>query len=329
MLKYDPIQWLMRQDDEAAVRARCALGLAREGDDTIARKVAERFAKAQLSDGSFDHSPMKTACVVCLLADMAPELSAEVMSQAGEFLLGLLEAQPGYRKAARVRPGALTAPWDLGGFFGACEATSDAYGPTDGACEMNIFREFEPLLGPKSPVRTERRSSFDRPGPGSCYDYGLVPLCYIIEALCRSEFHADKRLKPAINVLLAVQRQSGGWCRNPGGGFPCTLPAVRAIGAHPKLRQTPHAEAALAFLRASQTSPLGSKDQRQWRGAKLFAALHAVARFDLPLADEILTDGLKAVAGHQRQNGSFGTPCRTERVAAVIAARRRLEMKAR
>ena len=325
MLKYDPISWLMRQEDEAAVRARCALGLTREGDDTIARKVAARFAKSQLPDGSFDHSPMKTAGVVCLLADLASELSADVMSRAAEFLFGLLEAQPGYRKAARVRPGALTAPWDLGGFFGACESTSDAYEPTDGPREMNFFREFEPLLGPKSPVRTERRSSFDRPGPGSCYDYGLVPLCYIIEALCRSERHADKRLKPAVNVLLGAQRTSGGWCRNPGGGFPCTIPAVRAIGAHPKLRQTSHAETALAFLRNSQSSPLGSKSQRQWRGSKLFAALHAVARFDLALADEILADGLKAVAGHQRQNGSFGTPCRVERVAAVIAARKRLD----
>ena len=324
MLKYDPIPWLMRQEDEAAVRARCALGLPREGDDKIAHKVAARFAKSQLPNGSFDRSPMKTAGVVCLLADLGPELSAEVMSQAGEFLLGLLEAQPGYREATRVRPGALTEPWDLGGFFGACEATSNAYGPTDGACEMNFFREFEPLLGPKSPVRTERRSSFDRPGPGSCYDYGLVPLCYIIEALCRGERHADKRLKPAVNVLLGAQRTSGGWCRNPGGGFPCTIPAVRALGAHPGLRQGSQAGAALAFLRDSQSSPPGSKSQRQWRGSKLFAALDAVARFDLALADEILTDGLKAVAGHQRQNGSFGTPCRTERVAAVIAALRRL-----
>ena len=104
MLKYDPIPWLMRQEDEAAVRARCALGLAREGDDTIARKVVTRFANSQLPKGSFDRSPMKTACVVCLLADLAPELSADVMSRAGEFLFGLLAAQPGYRKADRMRP---------------------------------------------------------------------------------------------------------------------------------------------------------------------------------------------------------------------------------
>ena len=321
MLEHDPIPWLMTAEGEAAVRARSSLGLAREDDNKVKRSVAGRLAKSQLRDGSFDHSPMKTAGVLCLLADLAPESSEGVVSRAGEFLFDVLQSQPGYHKASHVRPGTLTTPCDLGGFFGPHEARNEPHVLAHGAREVNFLREFEPLLGPKSPVRTERRSSFDRPNPGCSYTWGLMPLCYIIEALARAGSHADPRLKPGVNVLLGAQRCDGGWCRNLGGGFPCTMPALRALGAHPKLRRGDHAKAVLAWLRESQSSP--------WRGSMLFAALDAVARFDLALADPILADGLKAVARHQRQNGSFGTPCRVERVAAVIAAHRRLEMMAR
>ena len=320
MLKHDPIPWLLSQDGRAAVRARRSLGLERQGDERAVRQIARQAARSQQADGSFSQSPMKTAGMVCLLADLATEASASVVSRAGEFLFGILHSQPGYEKAGSLRPGELTEPWDLGGFFG--EATPLT--PAQGAREVNFYREFEPLLGPKSPVRWQRRSSFDRVGPPSCHLWGLVPLCTIIEALCRAGFHADPRLRPAVSVMLAVQRASGGWCRNPGGGFECTLPAIRAFGAHPRLRRSSSAEAGLRFLRASQSSP-HSRDRSRWRGCNLFAALHAAARFEFPVATEIIEAGLEAAAQRQRRNGTFGTPCPVERVAAVIAASRRLE----
>jgi len=320
MLKHDPTPWLLAEKGEAAVRARRSLGLERQGDDEAVRRIVQRMAQSQLADGSFTHSPMKTAGVVCLLTDLATESSATVLSQAGEFLLGVLQSQPGYGKAKSLRPGGLTEPCDLGGFFG--EAT--ALTPAQGAREANFYREFEPLLGPKSPVRWRRRSSFDRVGPPSCHSWGLVPLCYVIEALCRGGFHSDPRLKPAVKAMLAAQRSSGGWCRNLGGGVECTLPALRAFGVHPKLRRESCAEAGLRFMRVSQSST-DSRSQSRWRGCNLFAALHAAARFDSPVAKEIIVSGLSVVAQQQRRNGTFGTPCPIERVAAVVAASRRLE----
>jgi hypothetical protein len=319
MLKHDPIPWLLWQEGEAAVRARRSLGLEREGDAEAVGGIVRRAARSQRTDGSFSHSPMKTAGVVCLLADLATESSAGVVAEAGEFLFGVLKAQPGYDKAKCLRRGELTEPWDLGGFFGEASPLT----PAEGAQEANFYREYEPLLGPKSPVRWRRRSSFDRAGPPSCHLWGLVPLAYIIEALCRGGFHADPRLRPAVNVLLAVQRPSGGWCRNPGGGFECTLPAIRAFGAHPKLRRGTSAEAGLRVLRASQCSP-HSRSRSRWRGCNLFAALHAAACFDSPVAKEIIVAGLSVAAQRQRRNGTFGTPCPVERVAAVVVASRRL-----
>ena len=61
MLEHDPIPWLMAAEGEEAVRARCSLELTREGDSKATRNIAWRLAKSQLPDGSFDHSPMKTA----------------------------------------------------------------------------------------------------------------------------------------------------------------------------------------------------------------------------------------------------------------------------
>jgi len=174
-------------------------------------------------------------------------------------------------------------------------------------------------------VRSVRRSNLDRAaGPGSCYSWGLVPLCYTIEAVCRGGLHADPRLRPAVNALLGAQDQSGGWCRNPGGGFSCTIRAIRAVGAHPELRAGREAEAALHYLRAHQ-SRSGSRAGSRWRGSNLFSALHATARFGLPVAKEIIVDALSVVAQQQRRNGTFGTPLPIERVAAVIAASRTLE----
>jgi hypothetical protein len=226
-----------------------------------------------------------------------------------------------------VKPGALTTPCDLAGFFGPYEKRSDVRVMAEGAREMNFLREYAPLLGPQSPVRARVRSSLDRAGPKSCYAWGLVPLCYIVEALCRAGHHADRRLKPAVNALLGAQRKSGGWCRCLGGDVACTIPAVRALGTHPGLRDGRGAKAALGYLRAAQSGEAGRKAQGRLRGARLFAALEAVARFDLPVAREVIGEALRTVAPHQRANGSFGTPHPAARAAVVVAACRRLEKK--
>lgn len=194
-----------------------------------------------------------------------------------------------------------------------------------GAREMNFYREYEPLLGPKSPVRGVRRSSLDRPGPGSCYAWGLIPLCYTIEALCRAEHAQDERLQPAINALLGAQRESGGWCRNLAGAPPCTIHALRALGSHPELRQGKQAEKVLEFMRATQRGASGGEAMRWLRGSSLFAAIRAVARFDSPIAREIIRDALEALALRQRRNGTFGGPCKIERVAAVLVAAKTVE----
>jgi hypothetical protein len=194
----------------------------------------------------------------------------------------------------------------------------------EGAREMNAYREFEPLTGPKSPIRGERRSSLDRAGPSSCYAWGLIPLCYIVETLCRAGYERDERLQPAIHVLLGAQRESGGWCRNLSGHTGCSIHGIRALGAHPDLRESEHAARALEFWRASQQGELGASLRRWWRGGNLFAALQAAAVFDLPPARDIVRDALAAIAPRQRRNGTFGTPNAVERVSAVLEAMSRL-----
>lgn len=308
MLKHDPTAWLLSREGPAALRARRSLGLDRPGDGEAARREVAGLARTQLADGSFDHSPMKTAGATCLLADLHAEPADEAMSRAGEFLLGVLAAQPGQAAAASLRPGTLTTPCDLAGFFGPYERRNLPEVMSAGAREMNFYRQFEPLLGPKSPVRAVPRSSLDRAGPGSCYAWGLIPLSYTIEALFRAGRASDPRMTPAVNALLAAQRASGGWCRNLGGHPSCTLHALRAIGAGRRLRRSRHAKRALEFM------------QRMWRRVGLFGALQAVGRFDLPAGRPVLRDMLAEAARRQRKNGSFGTPCQVERVAAVLAA---------
>jgi len=183
----------------------------------------------------------------------------------------------------------------------------------DGAREMNFYREYEPLLGPKSPVRPERRSSLDKAGPASCYAWGLVPLCYIVEALSRGGFGGDPRLEPAISVLLGAQRESGGWCRNLGGHPNCTLPVLRALGACPRPPLADHVERALEFMGGS------------WQETSLFSALHAVAPFSSPTARTLIRSMLAKAGQRQQRNGTFGRPCQIERVAAVLRAMQSLE----
>jgi len=317
MLKHDPTPWLMSQDGEAAVRARRRLGRVRDDDEEPVRSTARRLAKAQRADGSFAGSPLKTAGALCLLDDLRAASAEQVAAAGAEYLLGVLQSQRGYGRARDVRPGGLGTACDLCGFFGPYDERNRPDVRSWGAAEMNHFRRAEPLLGPKSPVRADRRGSRDRRGPGSCFEWGLLPLSYVIEALCRAGFAGDARLAPAVNALLGAQRHSGGWCRNLGGHPNCSLYAIRALAAHPRLRTGKHAERALTMMRASQRS-MGT----WWRGSKLFAALDAVSRFDLPLARDILRHGLAAAAPRQRANGSFGAPCPVERVAAAVSAAR-------
>ncbi len=319
MLPHDPVPWLMAQAGLPALRARRLLGLSRAGDEHAATSVARALAQEQRPDGSFDGSPMKTAGVLNFLDDLQTADAGAVVTAGASYLLSVLESQPGYERAKRVSPGGLTEECDLCGFFGPYQHRSLPEVLTWGAREMNSYREYEPLLGPKAPVRDIRTSSRDRVGPGSCFAWGLSPLAYAIETLCRAGHAADARLKPAINALLGAQRNSGGWCRGLSGDPSCTIHAVRVLGAHPELRRSRHAESALHFLRATQQSAAHTKMSR-WSGSRRFAIMQSMAAFDLPVAREILHDALGAVTRGQRKNGTFGHPCPVERVCAVLVA---------
>jgi hypothetical protein len=320
MLPYDPTSWLMAQAGLPAVRARRMLGLHREDDVEFVCELVGTLAAEQDQDGSFGGSPMRTAGTLNLLDDLRATGSQEVIARGVGYLLSVLRSQPGYERARNIRPGGLTTACDLCGFFGPYAARGDPGRMAHGADEMNALREFEPLVGPRSPVRREPCSSLDRAGPSSCYAWGLIPLSYSIEALCRAGYAHDKELQPAINALLGAQRESGGWCRNLGGHTGCSINAIRALGAHPELRASTHAERALGFWRATQLGERGSDLRRWWRGTNLFAALQTTAAFDLPLAREIERDVLAILSPRQRKNGTYGTPNRTERVAAVLLA---------
>jgi hypothetical protein len=313
LLPHDPIPWLMAQDGRAAVRARRRLGVIRSGDDTAVALLERELREEQLPDGSFGRSPMKTAGVLNLLCDLKASGAANLVARGVSYLLSALESQPGYERAGNVRPGSLRTPCDLCGFFGPYENRSVPDVLARGAREMNFYREYEPLLGPQSPVRDIRTAS-----GGSCFAWGLIPLCYTIEAVCRAGHADDGRLRPAINALLGVQREGGGWCRNLGSGG-CTIHAIRALGAHPKLRRSEYADRALSHLQTTPDGPpLGPKVR--WGGSRSFAVLQAVAGLHLPTARRMVEDALEAAAQRQRKDGTFGDPYRIERVAAVLVA---------
>jgi hypothetical protein len=319
-LLYDPIPWLMAQQGLPAVRARKKLNLDGEGNVEFVRKLERTLAAEQCEDGSFGKSPIRTAGTLNLLDDLRAAASQTIVARGAGYLLAVLESQPGYQRAGHLQPGSLTAPCDLCGFFGPYAARAEPARMRHGADEMNAYCAYEPLAGPQSPVRSERRSSRDRAGPSSCYAWGLIPLSYTVEALCRAGYAEDERLQPAVNALLGAQRESGGWCRNLAGHTGCSIHAIRALGAHPELRYSAYAESALRFWRETQVGERGTNLQRWWRGTRLFAALQATASFDLPLARQIERDVLAALAPHQRKNGTFGTPHRVERVSAVLGA---------
>jgi hypothetical protein len=320
--KYDPIPWLMEQKGLPAVRARRLLGLSRAGDEKTVAAQERKFAKSQRDDGSFQGSPMKTAGVLVLLDDLRAEDSGDVIKAGASYLLSVLQSQPGYKRAAKVRPGSLKIPCDLCGFFGPFETRNRPDVLSRGAKEMNFYRDFEPLLGPQAPVRATRRSTRDRPGPGSCYRWGLIPLSYTIEALCRAGYARDARLRPAVNAFLGVQRTSGGWCRNLGGHPGCTIHALRALGAHPKLRSSRYAERVLKFMKETRRGKHGGGAKRWWGGRNVFAALQAIAAIDVPLGRRMTRDLLAEVGRGQRKNGTFSGGCAVERVAAALVATR-------
>jgi hypothetical protein len=310
---YDARPWLQAQQGLPAVRARRQVGLTVKGDEEAIAAAVRDLGARQCPDGSIEDSPLATAGALILLADLQAG-AAPVVAAAAAYLFSVLAAQPGSSSPTRVLPGKLDTPCDLGGFFGPYAERALPEALARGAREMNRYRVYEPLLGPGSPVRAERRSSRDRPGPGSCYAWGLIPLCYTVEALCRAGYGHDARLAPATDALLGAQRESGGWCRNLGGHPSCSMHAVRALGAHPALRESAHAGRALAFLQRTQAS---------WaKGARLFAGAQAAAAFPLPVATPLLRDLLAAIAPRQQRNGTFGAPHRVERVAAALIAAR-------
>ncbi|MCW4021100.1 MAG: hypothetical protein NWF14_07740, partial [Candidatus Bathyarchaeota archaeon] len=287
------------------------------------KSIEFKFSKSQLSNGSFDQSLLKTTGVLNLLADLKPLSSKILIEKASSYLLSVLEAQPGYDRAKSVKPSSLEMPCDLCGFFGSYEDRNRPEVLALGAREMNFYREFEPLLGPKSAVRAVRRSSLDRPGPSSCYSWGLIPLCYTIEALCRAGYAEDPKLKPAINVLSGAQRESGGWCRNLAGHPNCTIHAIRALASHPQLKHGTHAEKALRFMHMTQHAS-ADRRKRWWGGSNVFAAIQAVAAWDIPVAQDIIHSSVAGLAHRQQKNGTWGRSCRTERVAAVLYTARRI-----
>jgi hypothetical protein len=204
-----------------------------------------------------------------------------------------------------VAPGALTEPLDICGFFACYDDRSRPEELARGAGEMNHYRRCEPLLGPKHLVRSKRRSAFDRVGAPSCYSWGLLPLAYTIEALARAGLARDARLSPAINVLLGVQRRSGGFCRNLGGHRNCTLPALSALGALPQCQRSPYAERALECVhaQAARIAP--------WK------LLRAIGDIDLPLARRMRRELVHAVAREQKRDGSFPDPHALHKALAV------------
>ncbi len=84
---------------------------------------------------------------------------------------------------------------------------------------------------------------------------------------------------------------------------------------HPQQRRSKYAERALGLVRRASIGP------------NSFATFQAVATFDLPLARDILRDALGGIAPRQKKNGTFGTPHRIEKVAAVLAVVKALKGK--
>ena len=54
------------------------------------------------------------------------------------------------------------------------------------------------------------------------------------------------------------------------------------------------------------------------KGRMPFAVIQILAGLDSPVAREIVREGLECLATKQQRNGTFGSPCAVERVAAVL-----------
>jgi hypothetical protein len=308
MLPYDPVPWLVRQEGLSAVRARRILDIQHDGDDKTVRSLVKQFAADQEADGSFDGSLFKTAGRLNLLHDLRADGAEAIISLGAEYLFSVLQSQPGYTLAGGVLPGSLTTACDLCGFFGPYEARNEPEVMAQGAREMNYYRQYEPLMGPQSPVRTAPRSSYDRAGPSSCYAWGLIPLSYTIETLCRAGYTGDARLQPAVNALLGAQRESGGWCRNLGGHPGCTPHAIKALSVLPDLKESDISHRALSFIRG------------KLKGRSIFTVIQAAVAFNLPVARELILEELGKLVLKQRKNGTFGSPHSVERVTSVLVA---------
>lgn len=314
MLCYNPVPWLVQRDDRPALLARRRLDLFRQDDASAARAWCQEMIGEQCEDGSWCGSLLATAGAVKRLCELRVPQGQPAQRRGCAYLIDQLLHQPG---GATRSMGRLTTPCDLGGFFGPYDQRGDPQRIAQGAVEMNHYRVFEPLRGPQQPVRHMARSSRDRPGPSSCYAWGLIPLCYTLEALALAGLALDPRLRPAWSALLASQRQSGGWCRNLGGHPNCSLHALGAISAHPSLYQGETAQRLVAFMTRSR-----GRETSWWRGTHLFAVLEVFARLDMLVAQALANAILVDLAPRQRRDGSFGGPHAVERVAVAIAAQR-------
>ena len=99
-----------------------------------------------------------------------------------------------------------------------------------------------------------------------------------------------------------------------------------AFGCHSELATSQYAQRALEFMQATRRASRGCNAQF-WRGNGVFAAMQAVARFDLAIAHDLIRDTLDYVTARQQENGTFGTSCKTERVLAALIALKALAGK--
>ena len=63
-----------------------------------------------------------------------------------------------------------------------------------------------------------------------------------------------------------------------------------------------------------------------WRGVNVYGGIQAIAAFESPIAREIIRGKLPDILSRQRKNGTFGSPCKIERVTAVLVASNALRL---
>ena len=120
MLQYDPTPWFISQEGLTAVRGRRILGLKHPGDELAIQTFVGRYADSQCDDGSFEHSPLKTAGTLNCLDDLYTINANAIIAAGAAYLFSVLQSQPGYKLTHDVVPGSLTTPCDLCGFDNRC-----------------------------------------------------------------------------------------------------------------------------------------------------------------------------------------------------------------